>query len=227
MRGRLWVAGWLIWERYDRRQGAVDEADALFSEALPLLREALGGVENPYVADALGRLAGVQFERGDLAGGELASREVLGMRGSAARLTVAEALHNLAPILASRGELGEAAAVAAEALQLQRELFGETHELVAASLCSLGRIAQAGGDFPTARAHLEACADVLERLHPEGHPQMAFAWGALGQIARAEGGCEAAEPWFRRALDIRLEHLGADHVRTQRTAAALEACQTP
>ncbi len=207
-----------------RRQGAASEADALHAEALPLLREALGGTENPYVADALGRLTAVQLERGDIAGAELALREILAMRGSAARLTVAEALHNLAPILAWRGELGEAAAVANEALELQRELLGETHEEVAASLCTLGRIAQMAEDFPTARAHLEACAAVLERLHPEGHPQMAFAWDALGLIARAEGGCEAAEPWFRRALDIRVEHLGAEHVLTQRTAAMLEAC---
>ena len=208
-----------------RRQGAVDEADALHGEALPLLREALGGAENPYVAEALGRLAVVNLDLGDFGSAARALREVLAMRDSAARLTVAEALHNLGPVLANRGELVEAQAVTSEALALKRELYSEHHEVVASSLCSLGRIAHMASDLGAARAYLEECAAVLEALHPEGHPQVAFAWLALGQIAKAETGCETAEQWFRRALDIRIKHLGAEHVLTQRTAAALEGCQ--
>ncbi len=216
--------------------GELDEAAGLFGEALPLLRTVMGGSENAYVAEVLGEFVTLRLEldaqqadtvRGDQAETERLLREILAMRGGVippSHPTISAALHNLAPILAGRGEFEEAAKVASEALALERELFGDTHEWVAMSLCSLGRIAQLAANYPTARTHLEACADVLKRMYPEGHPQLGFPWSTLGSIAKAESGCAEAEPWFRRAYDIRREHLGVDHFLTKRTRELLEEC---
>ena len=210
-------------------QGRFEEAATIFEEALPLLREVMGGSENAYVAEVLGEMLVVRLKiGGDQTETEQLLREILAMRGGAIPAkhpTIARALHNLAPILAQRSQLKEAEQMANEALDLERELFGEEHELVAASLCSLGKIAQRAGDFPDARAQLTACATLLEQMHPEGHPQLAFPWAALGEIARTEHGCAAAEPWFRRAFDTCLEHLGADHFMTTQTRSLLDECQ--
>lgn len=214
-------------------QGQLEEAENLFGEALPLLQEVMGGSENVYVAEALGELLTLRLEldaeaRDSHVETEGLLRDILDMRGSvipASHPTIVDALHNLAPILARRGELNEARTVAEQALQVSRDLYGETHEMVAGSLCGLGMIAKAGGENNTAKTHFDACAAVLKQMHPGGHPQLAFPWFALGEIAKSEQGCAAAEPWFRRAFNIRREHLGADHFMTQRTGAALAECQ--
>ena len=130
-----------------RRQGRLEEADALFAQA------------GPHRTALFGR-ASMAFERGDMAGAlDLLSRVLrrIGVEDRAERVFV---LALLARAKATAGEMAEASSLLNEMDDLSR-LVG-THPLAAMVLATRGFLAATVADWPTAQACFEDAIDLFE-----------------------------------------------------------------
>jgi tetratricopeptide (TPR) repeat protein len=122
----------------------------------------------------------------------------------------------------------QAAARAAEALEVLLPVHGEAHESVAkcatlrgASLGELGRTAEA-------EEHLRLALRVNEGALPPGHPGIAASQIQLGILLTKAGraGEGEAEPLLRAALETRRNALPAGHWTIASAESALGGCLT-
>ncbi len=104
-----------------------------------------------------------------------------------------------------------ARAVAERALQLVLREFGPEHEQTALQYFSLGLIAQTVGDHARAERYFADTVRVREKVYGADSVSVAFALEHQGQAALKGGRPEAAEPLFRRALEMKQGTLGSDH----------------
>jgi tetratricopeptide (TPR) repeat protein len=111
----------------------------------------------------------------------------------------------------SQGRYGDAEPLYLEALAMRKQLLGEAHPSVAASLNNLAVLYEKQGRYEEAEPlYLEALA-MDQRLLGEAHPDIAASLSNLAALYCFQGRYEAAEPLYLEALAMRKRLLGEAH----------------
>ena len=127
-------------------------------------------------------------------------------------LKFAGVMFELGSLLSQRGEYGESAYCFNFALQIRKNLLGDSF-LVARTHYSLG-VTQAtlelGGNLPSGMAagHLQEALRICSIQFEEEHLQFAIILHALGVLNERNGDFLAASVWFAKERDIRKQVLG-------------------
>ena len=173
--------------------GDVNEAEALYREALAIRRQVFGD-EHPAVATGLKNLALLLMRREAFADAEALYREALaiGRRLPGNEHHLANTLNNFAALLATLGRYDEAEPLCREGLAI-REAKGPDHPRRARSLLVLGRIRLGKSDPAGAEPLLREALDVYRRRLPAGHRAIARALSELGGAVLAQRQLEEAE----------------------------------
>lgn len=131
----------------------------------------------------------------------------------------ARALDRLALHQRNRGRYDEAERLARRALSAAEESLGPADPEVAAYLNDLGVACKYSGRFDEAEALYRRALGIAERA---GAAELtATLCHNLGGINHARGRHVEAEPWARRAVELRQERLGVDHPAVVADIAAL------
>jgi CHAT domain-containing protein len=101
--------------------------------------------------------------------------------------------------------------VAERALRLVLHEFGAEHEQTALQYFSLGLIAQSMGDYLRAERYFADTVRVREKVYGRDSVSVAIALEHQGGALLKSGRPEAAEPLFRRALEMKQSTVGSDH----------------
>jgi tetratricopeptide (TPR) repeat protein len=210
------------------RRGMHDEeaAEALFREALEILREAYGN-EHPRVAACLESLGGVYLSRGEFARAEPMYREALAVRQrvfSGDHPDVATGLNNLGYLLFTKGDLDAAEPYYREALEMRRRLFGDDHPSIARALNNLGLLFQRRGDSSTAEPLYREALELKRRALGERDPSTLLQMGNLAALLRDSGRLDEAEQLSARATQLYEEVLPAGHPRTAQLRGGWGLC---
>jgi CHAT domain-containing protein/tetratricopeptide (TPR) repeat protein len=211
-----------------RRAGKRDEAIAAAEAKLAIEREMLGSIHED-VAGSLELLADMRAEQENFAAAKSALQEVLTIysklfgpehwRVASARLALAN-LERLATLdheqhqrlakarrlndraiqLHRDGKSAEALPLAQEALEIRKQVLGDTHPDYAESLNCVGVLYRYMHDYAHAEPLLREAAVVSERVLGAMHPDYAITLNNLGSLYRHIGDYGKAELLYRQAL---------------------------
>jgi eukaryotic-like serine/threonine-protein kinase len=180
------------------------EAAEWFVRALEIQDRVLG-VDHPSRVEALGGLALIREQEGDVAGAEALLRESLRTHsaglGAGHPLALAAA-EGFAQFLARTGRLEAADSIFSRTLPARREALGSSHPGLAGSLDGWGRIQlQAGRLDEAEEAFLEALR-IREEVFGDEHALVALVLLDLALVHEARGDVSAREAALQRALAI-------------------------
>src|SRR5262249_51832491 len=166
-------AGYALYQRYR------------FAEAIPHLQKALGIIELPEFAVALGQ-ALQELPRPREA--ETVYRQAL-QRATAEKDEKYEAIfsNQLGRVLRSEGNLPEARTYMGRALAIDEKVYGPEHPTVAIRASNLGLILQDQGDLRGARRYAEQALAIDEKVYGPEHPTVATRASNLGLILQDQG----------------------------------------
>ncbi|MGD8376111.1 MAG: serine/threonine-protein kinase [Acidobacteriota bacterium] len=210
-------------------QGDADRGRELLDRGIVLLDEdpeEHGG----QLADALHTGARIELQEGELERAEDLVRREIGIRRAAGTRTrgLALALDTLASVLSIRGQpeqLEESEAAYLEAIEIERELLGDNHPVVANLLTNLAGTRARRGDFAGGEeAFLAAYDSMREALGPD-HPEMGYLLNNFAVFYYRMGRMDEAIDYYNRALELRVRVLGADHPLVGTTRAYLGLAQ--
>ena len=197
--------------RMDQRR--LDEADALYAEALEIRRRIHGG-EHEEIAESLRDLSTLRHLQGDMGAAEELARETLEMRR---RLfgnehpAVAAARTDLGRVHLFQGNLAAADEEFSDAIALHRRLGSTPDRTLAASLNHLGQVRHNQGRYDEAEELYGEAHQILLTLLGPDHPQTADVYNNLGTLLYARGQIEEAVGIFREVLAARRATLAEDH----------------
>jgi len=202
-------------DRLKKCEISVTEARALAAsitnsaEQKPEDRAKLLGSFGTLCSNADRYAAGEPFLRGALA----ILETVLGPEHS----ETAQALNNLALLLANKGDRVEAESLYRRSIGIQERLPESDKSAAMAnlgtSLYNLGTLLSDGGDFTGAEPLFRRAIIIRERVYGPDHPDIAAALNNLAQLLLAKGDYAGAEPLLRRALAIDERILGPENPR--------------
>lgn len=196
-----------------RELALYDESAKMLAPAVPLARSLHPG-DAAETAEAVGDLAQLLNDRGELAAAEPLYREALAMdqrlfRGDSPR--VATDLNNLSSLLADKGDLAAAEPLARQALEMRRRLYPQDHEELAESLNNLASLENSRGDADGAVALFREALAMSRRLYPGDHPRVAGGLNNLSVVLKNSGDLAGAEPLARETLEMRRRLFPGDH----------------
>jgi serine/threonine-protein kinase len=125
----------------------------------------------------------------------------------------ARMMSELASVYHNLGLFDEAARLHEQALDLRRELYGDTHPEVAESLEQLADVRYTAREFDAALPLYEE-ALAIRRAVPDEPVAVAATLQGFARILRELGRADSAESAIREALAIRRRELGDDHFQT-------------
>ena len=125
--------------------------------------------------------------------------------------TEAAIRHTIGQTFARLGRFDEADEQLLQALALRRQLLGNDHAEIAATLNALGEVRYDRGDFDGAERLYDEALAMRRRLFGGQHAAVATSLDNLGNIYQEHGDDAAAEKAYRDALAIRRVELGPDH----------------
>ena len=179
--------------------GDLDLADKTYPKAMELFQH----LQDPKGIAATRHGQGqLLLRRGDLQEASTATREALMLYERLDdRIGVARCLHSLWHLVRLRGDLS----LAKDLLQRARELYeAESHQVgVTRCLQDLGHLAVIRGQFAEGSDLLQRAMAFFEGLGV--NTGVSACIGGLATVAQAQGDTEAAERWWRRAIELRTE----------------------
>jgi serine/threonine protein kinase len=125
-------------------------------------------------------------------------------------LQTAEALTDLGLILAREGKLQEAEVPLNEALNISRQLSGETGPNIASLLNYLADVYTQEGRMKEAEAFARQALTIRQQIFASDSLEVAQSIRTLAAVLGNEGHWSEAEVMMRKVLDIRLKNLSAD-----------------
>lgn len=197
-------------------------AKSMLTEALAIDEEALGP-DHPILVDLLVKLAESEIGLGDLP----AARVTIERAVSIARTSGvdesrrAHVLTMLAAVREQAGDLDGLAAIYAEVVAIDEDLYGADHPATSSARNNLALCLHKTGDFAGAREQFErSLADVTARLGPD-HPDRSNALGNYGALLLDLDEVSAAEPILREAVRVAEKSLGPSNGQTAMAYAHL------
>ncbi|TFI54911.1 tetratricopeptide repeat protein [Mastigocladus laminosus UU774] len=124
----------------------------------------------------------------------------------------ADSLNNLAELYRMLGYFSQARPLYIEALNLRKELLGDSHPDIAQALNNLGAFYVAQGLYFQAETYLFAALDIFKLNLGDEHEQIANYLNNIGEVYREQGRFEDAEKMHLEALEMRKRLLGDSHV---------------
>lgn len=196
--------------------GLFSEAEPLLGEALALRRELPEG-ETPDLAQSVANYAFVLTDLGEYARAESLylravdlNTRLLGDRHA----ETASALAGLASLYTEVGDIDAAEPLLERVLEIELDALGGSHPYVAMDYNNMASIRMRRGDYAGAvESYKQALAinlDTSGSLHPEtatNYANLGIAFGHLSEL-------DSAIAYDRRALELREELLGAEHAFT-------------
>ena len=205
--------------------GKPREAEALLQENLALQRRVLGS-RHPHLLSVLSNIGLARQIQGNYTGAEAAYREALALPRSSSGdldLTRALVLGNLASTLQEQNLIDQSVPLFTEALELRRRILGDRHPLVAQILLHLARAARMRGRYAEGFALARQSLTIVEAAEGRDHPHVAAIVRELGRNLMAQRKAAEAEPYLRRALDLR-RSLPRDHPDVASAQISLALC---
>lgn len=207
--------------------GACLYTNGKYAEAEPIYRQSLALIIKSYgptsaqAATVHNNLAGLQQSLGLLPEAEASYRQALHVRRQvygASHAKVATSRHNLAVLLHESGSWSEAEQQFQAALNLRRHLLGPAHPRVADTLGDMADLYNSQKRFSAAEALLlEAFAGTA------GRRRLAVNQSIYGATLAGLGRPDQAQPLLSAACRQISQQRGANHRRTLRAAARLQA----
>jgi len=207
----------------------LEAAEHAAREAVRMM-SSISGSDHPEVASALNTLAIVLDDLDRKEEALEVYRRVIEIRrrepepGS----NLASNLSNLALLLKQKGELDEADALFAEAMDIIERGVGAQHPFMAFLLNGYAGVHQDRGDLIRARMDLERALAIAAGIFAPDHPFIGVVYFNLGAVHRDAGDLPKAREWFQRALDLReqsLPHAHPDIAAARNALAALDPSQ--
>lgn len=118
--------------------------------------------------------------------------------------------NNLALVYWNTGNTDLALEYHQKALDIRMKKFGETHELVAASLNNIGLI-YSSDDPDKALEYYQKALTIYRKKYGDTHPKIAIAYNNIAIIYRAENKIFDALEMFDKVLAIYQEYYGEEH----------------
>ena len=109
------------------------------------------------------------------------------------------------------GDYAKAEPLYRQALEINKDNFGEEHPTVARSLNNLALLYQTMGNYDKAEPLLRQSLDIYKNILGENHPDYATLLNNLASLYHDKGDYAKAEPLFKQALEIGKEVLGENH----------------
>lgn len=190
------MLGWILLEK-----GEWAAAEPYLTQALAANRKKLGD-HHPRLAVSMNNLGQVYEDKGDFRTAEKYYRDglaileenKLGESWSAARIET-----NIGFLATDRGEYADAERFAAQALEMERKLGGDTNPDYASSLILASVARSLQHDDAAAEPLLRQALEVRKRAFPPGHLLIIAAQVRLGEVLMAEGKNSEAESLLRDA----------------------------
>jgi serine/threonine-protein kinase len=205
--------------------GKPKEAEALLRQNLALQRRFLGS-GHPHLLSVLSNIGMARQAQGDYVGAEAAYRDALALPRSASGdldLTRALVLGNLASTLQDQQLTEQSVPLFTEALALRRRILGDRHPLVAQVLLQLARAERMRGRYAEGLELARQSLAIVEGAEGPDHPHVAAIVREMGRNLMAQQDAAAAEPYLRRALDLR-RSLPRDHPDVASAQISLALC---
>jgi tetratricopeptide (TPR) repeat protein len=207
------------------RQGAYDDAEALFRESLGI-RERQLGPDHGGAALSMIFLAGLLREHLNrpVEAESLYNRALGILRQQPPQWLpqLVGALAGLAAISAERGDYVRAEAFAREILDAQRRTWGAEHPMITEGMALVARQLAAQRRYAEAEAMLRESIALLERGLSPDHFRVGAELISLGRVHSAAGRRDEAEADLRRALAI-MERSEGPRTRLVGMVSALRA----
>ena len=195
--------------------GKMDEADALFTEALKQ-RKALFGADSARVAETLVDLSLLRADQAQYDEAERLARD--GLEMSRRHLppnhpAIARAQSTVGRIMVDRGQFKAAIPILEEALRLQNAQ-GKVSSDLSSTLTELANCHFYLGDYAESDALNHRVLEMDRQLLGDRHPNVAEDYINLAAIQFEQGHFPEAEKYDRQALDIIQAWFGRDHPET-------------
>jgi serine/threonine-protein kinase len=187
-------------------QAQLDEAERFAREALDLSKRRLPP-NHPVVAKATFALGKVLEDRGnyDQAIPQLEEAARLQSASSAASSDLAASLSELANSHFYAGHYETSDTINRRVLDMQRQLYGERHPMVADTLINLGTIQFQLGRYSEAERFTRQALEVVEAWYGKDHPETADTMTILAQSLTFQKRYDEASVILQQSLAI-LEH---------------------
>jgi tetratricopeptide (TPR) repeat protein len=124
---------------------------------------------------------------------------------------VADVFHVMGAYLLEKGQYALAAPLLQKALDLRRNLLGDEHEDIAASLDQAARIHELQGRYGEAEPLYQDALAMRKRLLGDEHPEVASSLNNLAVLYYNQGRYGEAEPLYQDALAMYKRLLGDEH----------------
>ena len=123
----------------------------------------------------------------------------------------ADVFHVMGAYLLERGQYALAEPLLQKALDLRRNLLGDEHEDIAASLDQAASLYYYQGRYGEAEPLLQDALAIRKRLLGDEHPDVAQSLNNLALLYKNQGRYGEAEPLYQDALAMRKRLLGDEH----------------
>ncbi len=193
-------------------QGKLEDAEGCFREAVDLLGEVVGRMDQAY-ATARNNLAGVHRMQGRLREAEQEFSDCLSLYGVTVgkdSLLYASGLNNLSLVWLDRGDLDRAAQLQEQAAEILRTL-PQCRDELAVSLCNLGVLLQRLGRLGQAEEKLTAALEMFRGELGTDTPHYHATLNAMGAVCYTAERYREAEEYFRAAAEAAENLYGSDH----------------
>ncbi|MDJ0677882.1 MAG: tetratricopeptide repeat protein [Calothrix sp. MO_167.B42] len=124
---------------------------------------------------------------------------------------LATSLNNLAYLYYSQGMYSEAEPLYQHALQMGKQLLGESHTDVATNLNNLALLYDSQGRYSEAEPLYQQALQMRKRLLGESHTDVATSLNNLAGLYYSQGKYSEAEPLFQQALQMTKRLLGEEN----------------
>ncbi|MBI1787470.1 MAG: CHAT domain-containing protein [Acidobacteria bacterium] len=183
--------------------GNLTVAESDYRKALELKRRIYGGGALTIGA-SLRNLARLVYGRNPSEGEKLFQQAVDLYRQNpkAPAFDYSSALLGLAEAQRNRGDLRAAREILRHASDVAANGLGMKHPLYAAVLRDLGLVHQAAREYPEAMRRLAQAVALVQETQGDNHPDLVRYLHRLAAVYEETGDYRAAEPLYRRSLDI-------------------------
>ncbi|MBI2684695.1 MAG: CHAT domain-containing protein [Acidobacteria bacterium] len=178
-------------------------AESDYRKALELKRK-IYGPDSLTIGASLRNLARLVYAGSSVEGEKLYQEAVdlYNKNPKAPAFDHATALLGLAEAQRNRGDLGAARKTLQHASDVATKGLGTKHPLYAAVLRDFGLVHQSAREYAEARQRLAEAVAIITETHGENHPDLARYLERLAAVYDEASDYRAAEPLYRRSLDI-------------------------
>ena len=176
-------------------------ADSAFATAEIFWKESLHEDHSNFGA-LYSNWALVVSELDDIPRAEMLHRKALAIKRKLKhnRVQIGVSLINLGNLLVADGRPEEGMPMLLEAVDINREAFGQTHYYVAAAVINVGSAEMALGNYTAAEEHFREGERIFRDIFGNEHAAVAIAHTRLGQVAHQRGDLDQAEQILRESI---------------------------